>query len=161
MRIIGIDPGVATTGWAIADFDEEERDFSVVDFGVILTSKGIEPEIRLTEIYDDLSELLKKYNPARAGVETLIFHNNAKTAIEVSQARGVVLLALARNGIAVRNFTPLQIKNQIAGYGKADKMQVQENVRRLCNLEDTPKPDDAADAIAIAFCAIGDGTDFI
>ncbi len=151
MRIIGIDPGVATTGWAVIDF--QGRDIiDVVDYGIIETAKGLKPEQRLGEIYSDLNEILDKFKPEVAGVETLIFCNNAKTVMQVGEARGVVLLILEHYSIDIYSFTPLQVKSSISGYGKAEKKQVQENVKRICNLTDIPKPDDAADAIAIAIC---------
>lgn len=149
MRILGIDPGLATTGWAILDFDTDSNP-TIVDYGCILTEKGLTVSQRLSEIYDDLNELIKVHNPDYAGIETLLFCNNAKTAIAVGEARGVVLLSLEKHAIPIREFTPLQVKNSITGYGKADKKQVQENVRIICGLKEIPKPDDAADAIAIA-----------
>ncbi len=149
MRILGIDPGVATTGWAIIDFDDDSKP-TPVDYGAILTAKDIELSQRLEEIYNDLNELIQKFKPEYAGVETLLFCNNAKTAISVGEARGVVLLTLQQNNIPLTEFTPLQVKNSITGYGKANKKQVQESVKILCNLDKIPQPDDAADAIAIA-----------
>lgn len=148
MRILGIDPGIATTGWAIIDFKDGNP--SPVDYGAILTSKELSVSERLVEIYADIQELITKYTPEYAGVETLLFCNNAKTAIAVGEARGVVLLVLEQNNIPIKEFTPLQVKSAITGYGKADKKQVQENVKLICNLDTIPKPDDAADALAIA-----------
>lgn len=149
MRILGIDPGLATTGWAVVDFDNDSKPIPV-DYGAITTPKGLSVSERLVEIYDDMNSLIKKFKPEYAGVETLLFTNNAKTAMSVGEARGVVLLALEKNSIPIREFTPPQVKNSITGYGKADKKQVQANVKMLCGLEEIPKPDDAADAIAIA-----------
>lgn len=149
MKILGIDPGLATTGWAVLDFDTDSNP-TIVDYGCILTEKGLTVSQRLSEIYDDLNELIKVHNPDYAGIETLLFCNNAKTAIAVGEARGVILLSLEKHAIPIREFTPLQVKNSITGYGKADKKQVQENVRIICGLKEIPKPDDAADAIAIA-----------
>lgn len=149
LRILGIDPGLATTGWAVLDFDADSNP-TIVDYGCILTEKGLTVSQRLSEIYDDLNELIELHNPDYAGIETLLFCNNAKTVMAVGEARGVVLLSLEKHAIAIREFTPLQVKNSITGYGKADKRQVQENVRMICGLKDIPKPDDAADAIAIA-----------
>lgn len=148
MRVLGIDPGLATTGWAIVDF--EDGDPIPVDYGAILTPKGLTVGERLVEIYSDLNELISKFKPEYAGVETLLFTNNAKTAIAVGEARGVVLLSLQQHNIPIEEFNPLQVKNSITGYGQAKKRQVQENVRILCGLDEIPKPDDAADAIAIA-----------
>ena len=149
MRILGIDPGVATTGWAIIDFDKDNKPHPV-DYGAILTAKELTISQRLEEIYKDLNELIVKFKPEYAGVETLLFCNNAKTAITVGEARGVVLLTLQQHNIPLKEFTPLQVKDAITGYGKADKRQVQENVKTICELDEIPKPDDAADALAIA-----------
>jgi crossover junction endodeoxyribonuclease RuvC len=151
MRIIGVDPGVAITGWAVVDFEGRQIE-KVVDFGVIETHKSLELSERLGEIYTDLCEILEKFKPEFSSVELLIFCNNAKTAIKVGEARGVILLALNKYNVGLYEYTPLQLKNSISGYGKADKKQVQENVRRMCNFEEIPKPDDAADAIALAIC---------
>jgi len=156
MRILGIDPGLATTGWAIVDFDDSSVcEPKVVDFGAILTEKGLSVKERLYEIYTDLCELIETHNPELAGVETLLFQNNAKTAIVVGEARGVVLLALEKYKLPLKEFNPLQVKNAVTGYGKADKKQVQENVKRLCGFKSIPKPDDAADAIAVAIACWG------
>jgi crossover junction endodeoxyribonuclease RuvC len=152
-RIIGIDPGVATTGWAIVDLID--GDLTAVDYGVIETVKTLSLSERLSEIYTDLLSLIEKYNPEYAGVEQLLFCNNAKTAIAVGEARGVVLLALQQSGIKFIECTPLQMKQSITGYGKADKKQVQENIKRIFNLEEIPKPDDAADALGMAITALG------
>ncbi len=151
MRIIGIDPGLATTGWAVVDF-EGRKIVEVVEYGVVETKKGLDAGTRLGEIYSDLSEICKEFKPEVAGIETLIFCNNAKTAMKVGEARGVALLSMNNSGVEIYEFTPLQVKSSICGYGKAEKLQVQENVKRMCNLDEIPKPDDAADAIAIAIC---------
>ena len=149
MRILGIDPGLATTGWAIVDFNDN-GDPIPVDYGALITKKGLTVSERIAEIYTDLHELIKKYKPEYAGVETLLFCKNVTTAISVGEARGVVLLVLEQNKLSLKEFTPLQVKSSIAGYGKATKKQVQENVKMICRLKEIPKPDDAADAIAIA-----------
>lgn len=151
MRILGIDPGLATTGWSIVDFDSDGSP-SVIDFGVISTEKGLKIEERLVEIYDDVTSLIEKFHPERGALEYLIFNNNAKTAMAVGEARGVVVLAMQQHLLPISQFSPVQVKSSIAGSGRADKRQVQENVMRLCKLETLPKPDDAADAIAIAIC---------
>ena len=151
MRIIGIDPGLATTGWAVVDFEGREIS-EVVEYGVIETEKGLDAGTRLSEIHSDLSEICSEFKPEIAGVETLIFCNNAKTAMKVGEARGVALLVLNNCDVEICEYTPLQLKNSICGYGKADKAQVQENVKRMCELDEIPKPDDAADAIALAIC---------
>lgn len=152
LRIIGIDPGLATTGWAIVDFDGSSNP-NVIDYGCITTKKGLTISQRLKEIHDDLNKLIEKYNPEYAGIETLLFYNNQKTAIAVGEARGVVLLVLEQKGVPIKEMTPLQVKNSITGYGQAKKKQVQEAVKILCGMEELPKPDDAADAIAIAMAA--------
>lgn len=149
MRILGIDPGLAIVGWAIIDFDRDLNP-TPVDYGAIITDKGLSVSVRLKEIYDDIHSILKEFKPEVCGVETLLFYNNAKSAIVVGEARGVVLLALEEFGIPMHDFTPLQVKDAVTGYGRADKRQVQENVKRFCNLESIPKPDDVADAMAVA-----------
>ncbi len=151
MRVLGIDPGVATTGWSVIDFEGREVSL-IVDYGVIETSKELRAGERLLEIHTDLSKIVKKFAPDMAGVESLLFCNNSKTAMSVGEARGVVLLILEEYRIDAYSFTPLQIKSSVSGYGKAGKKQVQENVKILCNLDTIPKPDDAADAIAVAIC---------
>lgn len=153
MRILGIDPGLATTGWAIVDI--EGKDYDVVEFGVIETKKDLELGGRLEVLYDDLNNIIGEFKPQKAGIETLLFCNNAKTAIAVGEARGVIMLCLELAGLVVAEFTPLEVKNNITGYGGADKRQVQECVRLLCDLEILPRPDDAADAVAVAVCAGG------
>ena len=125
----------------------------MVDYGAIITPKGVPVPQRLLEIYSDLEELIEKYKPELAGVETLIFYKNVKTAMSVGEARGVILLVLEKSGIPVKEHTPLQVKSAVTGYGRADKRQVQKNVQMLCNLDELPKPDDAADAIAIALAS--------
>ena len=149
IRIIGIDPGLAITGWSIVEFDKDSNP-SVVDYGCITTEKGLSVSSRLKEIYSDILELVKKYKPEYAGMETLLFYNNQKTAISVGEARGVVLLALEQFSLPLKEMTPLQVKSTVTGYGQAKKKQVQEAVQMLCNMEELPKPDDAADAIAVA-----------
>jgi len=150
IRVFGVDPGVATTGWAVVDFWGEN--LKVIDFGVISTSKTLKLPQRLVEIESDLAELLQKFKPEIAGIENLIFCRNAKTAIAVGQSRGVVLLTLEKHNQKIYEFTPLQVKSIISGYGKAEKKQVQLNVQRITGMTSLPKPDDAADAIAIAVC---------
>ncbi|MDD3474465.1 MAG: crossover junction endodeoxyribonuclease RuvC [Candidatus Dojkabacteria bacterium] len=149
MRILGIDPGLAIVGWAIVDFDKDLNP-QPVDYGAIITDKGLNVSTRLKEIYEDMNEIVDKFKPEVCGVETLLFYNNAKTAISVGEARGIVLLVLEDHGLPIYDFTPLQVKDAVTGYGKADKKQVQENVKRFCNLDSIPKPDDAADALAVA-----------
>jgi crossover junction endodeoxyribonuclease RuvC len=152
MRILGIDPGLATTGWAVVDFDKDGKP-DPVDYGAITTPKDMETSQRLVEIYEDMKELVKKFKPESAGIETLIFCNNITSAMFVAEARGIVRLVLEQNNIPIKEFTPLQVKDAVTGYGKAGKKQVQESVKMLCNLESIPKPDDAADAIAVAIAS--------
>lgn len=150
MVILGIDPGTATTGYGI--IEEKGGKLSVVDYGVILTESKRPLEQRLEKLYDQLEEIIEEYNPEEIAVEELFFSNNAKTAMSVGQARGVILLATQKAGIPVSEYTPNQVKNGICGYGSADKKQVQKMVTMLLNLSETPQPDDAADALAIAIC---------
>lgn len=152
MIILGIDPGTATTGYALIK-KQKNNSFEIIDFGVIKTHKNKTDSERLFELQKDLQKIIKKFKPAIAGVEKLYFETNVKTAMAVSQARGVVLLALEQNRINLHEFTPLQVKSTICGYGKAEKQQVQLMVQKTFNLKSLPKPDDAADALAIALCA--------
>ncbi len=152
MIILGIDPGTATTGYALIK-KLKNNVFEILDFGVITTKKTLSDSKRLLVLQKDLQKLIKKYKPELAGVEKLYFESNAKTAMAVSQARGVTLLTLEKNGIELKEFTPLQVKSSICGYGKADKKQVQYMVQKTFGMRSMPKPDDAADALAIALCA--------
>ncbi|MEK7652034.1 MAG: crossover junction endodeoxyribonuclease RuvC [Patescibacteria group bacterium] len=152
MIILGIDPGTATTGYALIK-KLKNNSFEILDFGVISTKKTKTDSERLVEVQKDLIRIIAKYKPEVAGVEKLYFENNAKTAMTVSQARGVVLLTLQQKKIKLQEFTPLQVKSIICGYGKAEKKQVQLMVQKTFNLKTLPKPDDAADALAIALCA--------
>jgi crossover junction endodeoxyribonuclease RuvC len=152
MITLGIDPGTATTGYAFIR-KLKDNSFGVLDFGVIETSKKLSDSERLLIVKKDLNKLIKKYKPNNAGVEKLYFETNVKTAMTVSQARGVVLVTLEENKIPLHEFTPLQVKSLICGYGKAEKKQVQYMVQKTFGLKNIPKPDDAADALAIALCA--------
>jgi crossover junction endodeoxyribonuclease RuvC len=152
MIILGIDPGTATTGYAVIK-KIKNNVFEILDFGTIQTKKDLSDSARLLILERDLTQIIKTYKPKSAGVEKLYFENNAKTAMTVSQARGVVLLTLEKNKIPLYEFTPLQVKSVICGYGKADKKQVQYMVQKTFDLKSLPKPDDAADALAIALCA--------
>ncbi len=149
MRILGIDPGIAITGWSIVDFNKDGNP-SPIDYGAITTDKGLLVGERLLELYDDLTKIVEEFKPNYCGIETLLFYNNAKTAIVVGEARGVALLVLQQHNIPIHEFTPLQLKSSISGYGKATKKQVQENVKILFNLSEIPKPDDVSDALAIS-----------
>lgn len=153
MVVIGIDPGTATTGYGILR-EEIDGQLAVIDYGVIQTAAGLPMPERLLELYRQLNEIILLHRPESGAVEKLFFQRNVRTAISVGQGRGVVLLALASQGITVGEYTPLEVKQAVAGYGMADKRQVQEMVRILLDLETIPKPDDAADALAIAICHI-------
>lgn len=150
MRILGIDPGLATIGYALVD--KETNHFDVLEYGVIKTSPEKDNIERLEIIHKNIQELIEEFEPQQMAVEELFFNKNAKTAILVGQARGVILLAGSQAGITVAEYTPLQIKQAVVGYGRADKMQVQQMVKSLLNLSELPKPDDAADALAVSIC---------
>lgn len=146
---LGIDPGTATTGFGLVRL-EPDGSLVAVKYGVILTPKDASAPVRLEMLYNDLSELLKEYHPDTAAVEKLFFSRNVTTALAVGQARGVVMLCMQQAGIEPFEYTPNEIKQAVAGYGGAQKKQIQEMVRALLQLDSIPKPDDAADALAIA-----------
>jgi crossover junction endodeoxyribonuclease RuvC len=146
---LGIDPGTATTGYGLVRI-EPDGSLVAVKYGVLLTPKESTASARLVMLYNQLHDLLIEYKPQLAAVEKLFFARNVTTALAVGQARGVVLLAIEQAGIEVFEYTPKEVKNAVAGYGGADKRQVQEMVRALLQLDSIPKPDDAADALAIA-----------
>lgn len=146
---LGIDPGTATTGYGLVRM-QADGSLEAVTYGVILTPKDATAPRRLEMLYDELCALLKEYQPETAAVEKLFFQRNVSTAIAVGQARGVVMLALQQAGIQAFEYTPNEIKQAVAGYGSADKRQVQEMVRALLLLDSIPRPDDAADALAVA-----------
>ena len=148
MRILGLDPGTATTGYGFIDAIDGR--LTMVEYGVISTPPEDSPAIRLQSIYRELTDLLSRFSPATAAVEQVFFGRNITTAIAVGQARGVMLLALANSDLVVAEYSPPQVKEAVTGYGKADKAQVQMMVRHLLDLSETPKPDDAADALAVA-----------
>jgi crossover junction endodeoxyribonuclease RuvC len=152
MKILGIDPGTATTGWAM--LEEKNGCVKPLSYGHISTSpKDLAPK-RIKEISDDLEKIIKKYKPAEAAVEDIFFFKNLKTAVKVSEARGSILLTLERNKVKITSYTPLQVKQALTGYGRAEKRQIQIMVKNILNLKSIPKPDDTADAIAIAICHI-------
>src|SRR5574339_312999 len=146
---LGIDPGTATTGYGLVRL-MPDGELVAVAYGIISTPKEATPAARLEMLYDQLRELLKQHQPDTAAVEKLFFARNVTTGIAVGQARGVVLLALQQAGLDVFEYTPKEVKSAVAGYGGAEKRQVQEMVRALLQLDSIPKPDDAADALAIA-----------
>lgn len=149
-RIIGIDPGYAIVGYGVVDYDGYR--FQAVDYGSVTTAAGTPFERRLERIWDELSAILTRNKPQSMAVERLFFTTNQKTAIDVAQARGVALLCAVKHGVELAEYTPLQVKQSVVGYGKAEKMQVQLMTKTLLNLAEVPKPDDTADALAIAIC---------
>lgn len=151
MLVIGIDPGTATTGYGLVR-EDEDGSLAAVDFGVILTPAALPMPQRLLELHQRLSEILLLHRPQSGAVEKLFFQRNVTTAISVGQGRGVVLLALAQAGLEVEEYTPMEVKQAVVGYGGADKQQVQHMVRALLGLAQPPSPDDAADALAVAIC---------
>lgn len=150
MLVLGIDPGTATTGYGLVR--ETPSGIELVAYGAFLTTPEFTPSERLLSLYDQLNALILLHRPDSSSVEKLFFHQNVTTAMGVSQARGVILLALTQHHLDVGEYTPLEVKQAVVGYGRAEKKQVQAMVKALLNLDFTPKPDDAADALAIAIC---------
>lgn len=150
MRILGIDPGVAIVGFGIVDTERGKQ--RLVKCGVITTPAHSRLSCRLNSIFMDLQELINTFKPDAIAIEELFFNTNITTGISVAQARGVILLACYQSGVSVFEYTPLQVKQAVVGYGRAEKKQVMDMVRRILNLQEAPKPDDAADAVAIALC---------
>jgi len=150
MLILGIDPGTAIMGYGLIDYQGDQ--LKVVDYGCWMTSPKDSLAERLCQINHGLEEVLHKYNPQVVAVEELFFNKNVRTALAVGQARGVVLLTAAKAGLGIKEYTPLQVKQALVGYGRAEKQQVQFMVKMLLNLKEVPKPDDTADALAIAIC---------
>lgn len=148
MRILGIDPGTATTGWGLIQNDKQNNEYVAV--GTILTLAQTPMPQRLQTIYSDLVTLLTQYQPDCVVLEELFFNTNTKTALSVGQARGVVILAAVQHELPIFSYTPLQVKLAVAGYGRAEKKQMQEMVKTLLRLDKIPQPDDAADALAVA-----------
>lgn len=150
MRILGIDPGTSLIGYGIitAEFGRHRA----LDYGELRTQSGIPNRDRVRAVYDFFNSLIKKYRPDKIALESLFFFKNAKTVMKVSEIRGVLLLVAAKNGIEVREFTPLQVKQAVSSYGRAEKIQVQKMVKLILSLDTIPKPDDAADALALAIC---------
>jgi crossover junction endodeoxyribonuclease RuvC len=153
MIILGIDPGTATTGFGVIEYKKKNKKQIVcLDYGIIQTSPKQTVGERLIQLNFDLNEIIKKYKPEMAAVESLFFFKNLKTAMPVSQARGVILYTLSKKNVPFIDITPQQAKTSVTGYGKATKNQVQKMVQNLLCLEEMPKPDDAADALALAIC---------
>ena len=150
MRILGIDPGIATIGFGI--IDTEKNQSRLVKCGVISTPAHTSLSSRLEQIYTDMCDLLEAFKPDAVSVEELFFNTNITTGIAVAHGRGVILLACQRAGVAIYEYTPLQVKQAVVGYGRAEKSQVMDMVKRICRLPAPPKPDDAADAVALALC---------
>ncbi len=150
MKILGIDPGYAILGYGV--IEKIGNRFKVCDYGAIITDAGTPMPERLEYLYDSLREIIEREKPDVASIEELFFNTNAKTAILVGQARGVAVLACIKGGIDIEEYTPLQIKQALVGYGRAEKKQVQQMVKTILNLKEVPKPDDTADALAAAVC---------
>jgi len=150
MKILGIDPGTATTGWAI--LEENNGNVQAVAYGHISTSPQKSTGERLKEVADDIKKIIETYQPQESAIEDIFFFKNVKTVIKVSQSRGAILLGLEQLGVKIFEYTPLQVKQAITGYGRAEKKQIQLMVKNILKLKKIPKPDDTADAIAIALC---------
>ena len=150
MRILGIDPGYAIVGYGVVDYVGNK--FTPVEFGAITTDSAMDFPKRLKHIYDSLIKIINIHNPEYLSIEELFFNTNVKTAIAVGHARGVLVLAAENCGIPIFEYTPLQIKQAVTGYGRADKNQVQQMVKMFLGLQKVPKPDDTADALAVAIC---------
>ena len=150
MIILGIDPGYAIVGFGVISYNGSR--FKVLEYGAITTDKNTPFPERLNEIYDRMNYLLDKYQPASISIEKLYFNTNTTTAISVAQARGVCVLAGVKHGVEIAEYTPLQVKMAVTGYGRAEKHQIMEMTKTLLSLKEIPKPDDAADALAIAIC---------
>lgn len=153
MKILGIDPGIARVGWGVISFDNNKT--IPIDYGCFTTEKETGEETRLAQIFDYMVMLIDKHKPDMVSVEKLFFAANAKTALVVGQARGVILLAAGRRNVPVKSFTPLEVKMALTGYGRADKTQIQRMVQSMLSLAKIPQPDDTADALAIAItCSV-------
>ena len=150
MLILGIDPGLATIGFGFVQKNGDK--YRAVEYGAVVTKPHQIVEKRLAEIYDEMIALLERHRPDCMAIEELFFNNNATTAIDVAMARGVILLAAYKKGVEIYEYTPLEVKSSVVGYGRAEKQQVQYMVRLMLGLNETPKPDDTADALALALC---------
>lgn len=149
-RVLGIDPGTAIVGWGVVE--GEGQNLRVLAYGTIRTPANTPLAERIHQIYDDMNELLDRYQPDGVAIEQLFFARNVSTALPVAHARGVMLLAVQQHALPIEEFTPMQVKQALTGYGGADKQQMQQMVQLLLNLPEIPRPDDAADAVAIALC---------
>lgn len=150
MRVLGIDPGYAIVGYGLVE--KNGNNITPLQYGVVRTEASLPINVRLLEIYEDIKKLIDAFMPDSIAIEKLYFNTNETTAINVSQARGVIVLACAQAGVPIFEYTPLQVKLSVVGYGRAEKKQVQEMTRGILRLKSIPKPDDAADALAIAVC---------
>ncbi|MBE0573400.1 crossover junction endodeoxyribonuclease RuvC [Candidatus Dojkabacteria bacterium] len=155
MRVLGIDVGFAINGWSILDKDPQYTNgIHLIDYGAILTEAGTPFELRLRQIFDGLDKIIKEYKPSDIAIESLFYFKNQKTVINVSQVRGVILLVAQLNNLNIYDYTPLQVKTSVTGYGRAEKRQIQQMVKMIFGLKEIPKPDDIADAIAVSYCHI-------
>ena len=150
MRVLGIDPGIATIGFGV--LESEKNSHKLIKCGVITTPAHTSLSSRLEQIYDDMLQILELFQPDAVSIEELFFNTNITTGIAVAHGRGVILLACRKAGVQVYEYTPLQVKQSVVGYGRAEKRQVMDMVKRICQLPAAPKPDDAADAVALAIC---------
>lgn len=150
MRILGIDPGTATIGFGVIEYHEDQC--TLLDYGCIKTEKQFALPERLRQIHQDLESLLKEWKPETVAIEDIFFSKNVKTAIQVAQARGAILQQFASKQLSIGEYKPQQIKEAVCGYGKAEKKQIQKMVQLILKMDETPEPDDAADALAIAIC---------
>ncbi len=150
MKILGIDPGIAIMGYGVVEFDGNK--VKVIENGVVTTSSKTKTPERLSILYNNLNEIILEHKPDEFAIEELFFNQNVKTAITVGHARGIQILCAQENNLPIFEYTPLQIKQAITGYGRASKMQMQKTVTTLLNLKEIPKPDDAADALSVALC---------
>lgn len=150
VRVMGIDPGIAIVGFGFVD--KEGSKLVPVQYGSIQTEAHTDPAVRLKQVYEATNELIDKYKPETVAIEKLFFNRNVTTAFAVGQARGVMMLAAVQHGLSIAEYTPLQVKQAVVGYGKAEKKQVQQMVKMFLNLSAVPKPDDVADALAVAIC---------
>ena len=150
MIILGIDPGIAIVGYGVISSDGVKQ--KLIATGIIETPADHFVNERLKIIYDDLNEIIKMYKPTEVAIEELFFNTNSKTAIGVAEARGVILLCAKQNNLTIAEYTPIQVKNSVTGNGRAEKIQVQSMVKTILGLSSIPKPDDAADALALALC---------
>lgn len=150
MIILGIDPGLATVGYGILKY--EKNKFTTINYGAVITPPHTPVHVRLQMIYDEIQVIIESYNPDDLAIEELFYNTNQKTIIPVCEARGVILLCANQNRLDISEYTPLQVKQSVVGYGRAEKQQIQAMVKNILKLEKTPKPDDVADALAIAIC---------